>query len=353
MTQSKLFYLNCPIGFEGLLLKEIELKYGKLTHTQSKGGVLIEANMDIGLSFNHVLKIPTRVLLRLKEQKCRDLPKLYKILKKIDWKEYLKQENVSFKISSQTFRLNHTKKIENTAVDALKDYFKANQIKSSIKLLDAPSQNIYLRFEDDNLTISLDTSGDRLDEREKQKYRGNASIRETYASALILFLLEGHKWNQALLDPMCGSSTLLQEAMNFWKINEKRKFAYENWTLVSSPFHPELKDKWNITEYIGSEINDEVYQKIKNFEFSIYNEDALKRIDQREQIIISNPPYGKRVKIDMDRKAYFEKLIQKYHKNYSPTLMGIIIPFDIAKSIKAKKRISFNQNGIKVSFLVF
>ncbi len=347
------FYLNCPIGFEFLLKQEIQLKHGHLDIQIHKGGVLVNTELSNGLNFNHTLKIPTRVLLRIKEQKCRDLPKLYKILKKINWKEYLKQENIEFKVSAHKSRLIHTSKIEQTAISALNDYFKANQIKESIKLVNVPNQLVFLRIDEDHLTISLDTSGKRLDERVPKRYRGHASIRETYASALLLFLLEDKEHQYNLLDPMCGSCTFLIEAKNFWQANKSRTYSYQNWISPSISSHMEMNNLWKIRKFTGVEQDKEVHHKIENkMDFTLFQGNAFKRIDHQDQIIISNPPYGKRIKIKNDRKSYFNNLIATYQKNYTPKKMGLIIPFDIAKDIKCERHLSFNQNGIKVSFLV-
>ena len=91
------FFLICPIGLEKLLLKELEFKFPQITDIAFEpGGVTINCSLELGLCLNKYLKTTTRILLRLKKQKCRDLPKLYQILRKVDWKHYLKQKNLTF-----------------------------------------------------------------------------------------------------------------------------------------------------------------------------------------------------------------------------------------------------------------
>ena len=91
------FFVSCPLGLEDQSLIEITEKWSLFYDTQPprliklEGGVELETSLGLGLNLNQFLRSPNRVLLRLKEQKCRDLPKLFKIITKLDWKQYLKQ----------------------------------------------------------------------------------------------------------------------------------------------------------------------------------------------------------------------------------------------------------------------
>ena len=93
-----------------------------------EGGIEIECELYQGLHLNHYLKIATRILLRLKTQKCRDFPKLFKIIQKINWKLYTKRDDLEFKITAKESRLIHTGKMKKTCEDALIKYFNANSL---------------------------------------------------------------------------------------------------------------------------------------------------------------------------------------------------------------------------------
>lgn len=355
-----LFYLICPIGFEELLLEELEYKWSKHLESRSykvvsreAGGIEIECELQDGLLLNRILKIPTRILLRVKNQKCRDLPKLFNILKKINWKTYLKQENIEFKVVAKKSRLIHTDRIEDTATKALKFYFEANKISEKKKLIDISPQAIHLRFFDDTLDISLDTSGELLHIRETGEYRGLASIRETFAAALILSLLKFKRYKaHNLLDPMCGSGTFLKETNNFFEINN-RKFAYQNWTTFEEKDLSSLDNHWEFDSLLGNEINESVFNKVKEEGFNITNGDFFNFKQMDKGILILNPPYGKRVKIEGKPQLYFDSLIKHIKEKIRPKKFGIIIPRSFAQKYNPSERISFNQNGIKVDFLIF
>ncbi|MCB0351607.1 MAG: hypothetical protein KDD38_10515, partial [Bdellovibrionales bacterium] len=72
------FFLIVPPGLEELAKQELLDKAPGLNVLRAeKGGIEIEAPFELGLTLNLVLKIPSGVLLRIAEFKCRDLPKLY------------------------------------------------------------------------------------------------------------------------------------------------------------------------------------------------------------------------------------------------------------------------------------
>ena len=192
--------------------------------------------MEKGVLLNQILKVPTRILIRLKSFKCRDLPKLFKKIKNIDWSPFLTKTPESIKISCHQSRLFHTDKIEKTFVKALDDYFRGFPPKK--KFIDSaknfPPVSVFIRFENDTCTISLDTSGDPLYKRNKRPFNGKAPIRENYGAALcyslkkeIDLLNEKKKGSDFhLIDPMCGSGTFLLESTDWFKPNQIRKFSY-------------------------------------------------------------------------------------------------------------------------------
>lgn len=355
------FFINCPIGFEDILIEELQYKWSYAfqdSHLEivekSIGGIEIECNISKGLNLNKILKVPNRILLRVKTQKCRDLPKLYKILKKIDWKEYYEQENILFNISTKTSRLIHSKRINDTAESAIKDYFNANKLskKSIEKTKDYPNQTVFIRLIDDLLTISLDTSGPLLHIRSNSSFRGHASLRENYASAILINTLKLRPQKLSIIDPMCGTGTLLKEALSFCELNN-RDFSYNYWTQDYESKIDEVKTPWEIEKLIGIDIDNNIINKNKELsknKIEYINADSLNYkmdISHDNVYVISNPPYGKRVKIKDDKSNYFNKLfsIPICQSSHSSTFL---IPQIYANKLRGSK-LYFNQNGIKIA----
>lgn len=362
----KEFFLVCPIGLESLVAREIELKYPNLLKSSQiklveahPGGLEVQAETSVGLGLNIILKTPSKILMRVKEQKCRDYPKLFNIIKKINWKEIYHQTNITFICHTSESRIIHTGRAENTCTEALNAYFEANKIKEKqlVKSKDYPDQKVYIRIHQDTLTISLDTSGELMHIRGGRSYRGHASIRENIASLLLLKLLADHKSDTNLIDPMCGTGTFLFEALNFERPSE-RKFLCHYFKQNEMQFDNALTESIMPKKLFGRDIDSEVIKKNQSLESTIHfqvenilEEHAEKTISGKN-IVIINPPYGKRIKITGDKIVFFKKLIKAIQFKYKPICIGMIIPRDFASKIKADQRIPFNQNGIKVEFLI-
>jgi putative N6-adenine-specific DNA methylase len=363
----KKFFLICPIGFEQILIDELTYKWDMAFPNndctimeETPGGVEIECEFEQGLLLNYLLKVPSKILLRIKGQKCRDLPKLYNIIKKINWKEYLQQENIEVKATSKESRLIHTTRITESVSKGLVDYFQANKLPVKTKELNKeyPPQKLFIRFNNDDLTISLDTSGELMHIREDRSYRGHASIRENMASALLIKLLGlEKKENITLIDPMCGTGTFLFEALNFHKLND-REFSFNFWK-GSNNFKPEaikLNSPWSFKKLIGHDIDNALIKINKglNSEIQFECKDLFTHTNlphSKETYVISNPPYGKRVKIEGNKNEFFKKIVESKIFKTNKGQSALIVPTPYENNLKGTK-FYFNQNGIKVALLV-
>lgn len=351
------FYISCPMGLESIAWEEISHKWELYLATSTPtakivlGGIAIDCDLESGLAINLFSKTANRVLLRVKEQKCRDIPKLFNIFSKINWKKFLKRDDVNFSISCHESRLFNTKKIQKACEDGLKKYFNANQLSQKIKDKKDSfhKQTIFLRFDNDLLTISIDTSGDLLHIRGNQKFRGLASIRSTLASCLLRKVLKD-QISYSLIDPMCGSATFLKEARDFYELSERR-FPFHDWD-IDIKINKILKDLPYNALY-GFDIDSNIIDKVKKESPSILFETKDIFKDQyeiiKDSIIIINPPYGKRVKLSLPREDYFQSLVDTLIKKFKPKKLGIILPLDIKLKQKSSKTKIFNS-GIWLYF---
>ena len=371
------FFLIIPPGLENLGKMELLQKTSALSDCnltlidQQIGGITIETTLEVGFLLNKILKIPTRILLRLEHFKCRDFPRLYKKISKFKWSQYLNQPACEIHASTQTSRLLNTKRIEQTVLEGIEQFFKANTPTKKMldKKFNQPPQ-IFLRVVDDLVTLSIDTTGDRLNIRNYRTHIGFAPIRENIAAALVYALnLPPHTH---LIDPMCGSGTLLFESATFFTPNSTREFAFELFnldmtlpTLLSTA--NDLKD--TVLTYTGLDINEHAIETAKHnlknlksprpFQFlrqDLFMEGCLKKADLIS--VITNPPYGKRITIKENLTSYYQKILDAIFKNYRPIVFGIIIPKSVNyKNLKLRNYlinevISFQNGGIKVNFLV-
>src|SRR5690606_29333139 len=109
-------------GLEDLALKEIEEKCPLKEYTQVKGGILAVVDPLWIHQAHHLLKIPTRILLRLADFKVRDFPKLFSKLENLKWGEFLSHPEPQFSITASKSRLLHTGRIEEVCHKVIKNH---------------------------------------------------------------------------------------------------------------------------------------------------------------------------------------------------------------------------------------
>jgi putative N6-adenine-specific DNA methylase len=161
---------------------------------------------------------------------------------------------------------------------------------------------------------------------------------------------------------MCGTGTFLAEAKTFYTPNLSRGFHFEDFPCYrKSLTKVEYPNPIQIQQYIGYDIDPEVINKnkeqLKNFGIELSVKDAFEfKMEKSNSMIILNPPYGKRVKIEGSQKEYFELLLGQLLEKNKPQIVGILIP----QAIPIKKysgyqeeTINFKNGGLDIKYKIF
>ncbi|MGZ3788533.1 MAG: THUMP domain-containing class I SAM-dependent RNA methyltransferase [Bacteriovorax sp.] len=384
LTDAARFFIVYPLNLEDLGLVELVEKF-KL-HFEDEtlaiiakipGGIEIECPLNIGLNLNRVLRTPTRILLRLSEFKCRDFPKLFQKMSKFNWAPWMIGQTPEVVCASKNSRLFDSRKIEKAIGDGINQYYRHKPVKKRyLDHLETTKKEhlpkIYFRAEDDLVTLSIDTTGERLHLRGEKTLTGLAPIRENLA-ALLLIELKSHVQAESitLIDPMCGSGTFLIEAKNSHSITSARDFSFLHMPIAMEgpallkELDQKLLEKKDAfkdafyDELIGFEISPEVVSLAKKNDPDLFfkQEDLFSETihHYKNPVVIVNPPYGIRIGSDIDLD-YFLRVIDCIKKKFQPLIAGIIVPSDFKlKTTKEAKIISsrpFKNGGIDVVFYV-
>lgn len=354
----KVFIVITP-GLEDLALREIEEKCPLTSFEVIKGGILAEVDAQWIFNAHHLLKVPTRILLRLEEFKVRDFPRLVGKLSKLNWNQLLSHPQPNFEITASKSRLLHTGRIEEIFKEVINKHLAKQPLSLDWQKKNFSPQTFYVRVVDDVLTLSVDLSGEALYKRGEGIIKGEAPLRETYASALLLEMFKDVNTPVTLLDPMCGSGTFLYEALSFYKPS-KRSFSFtENPIFKGKHFPiPKLEKSLPLKEVKGFEINADLVKKL-NRDFITQHDSLLSdyQIDS-DTIIICNPPYGERLKVEGKRGQFLKNAFEHFTK-LSPYRLGWLIPSDMEDVFKSpqnyrllsKRR--FRNGGLMVSFMIW
>jgi len=349
---AKTFY-----GFENILCNEL-LKLGAQKITKGLRSVSFYGDTGFMYKSNLSLRTALKILKPIKEFKFNDLDAYYESIKSIEWEKYMNFDS-SFSINSVVFHskiFNNSKFTSLKAKDAIADRFRSLfGRRPNVNTLN-PDIKIEIHVNKSFCTISLDSSGESLHKRGYKKYNSTAPINEVLAAGIIL--MSGWDGKSDFFDVMCGTGTILIEAAMIAKniapnIN-RPFFAFEKWkdwdetlyeTIEDSVKSKEIDHKFRI---IGFDISNSMVKKAKkNIEISeieiieIYKKDFFdsKKYSDVESVLFINPPYNKRIPIDIN--LFYKKIGDTLKNNYDKTSAWIITAnLEAIKSIGLKSSTS-------------
>lgn len=213
MTQKLQFTATCPKGLEGLLVTELrQLGAGDLR--EQPAAVHFCGSLELAYRCCLWSRLANRILLRLGQFRIGDAGDLYRVMATQPWEEHINPNGklwLQFSGTNREIRNSQfgSQKAKDAIVDRLRDRRGARpQVDRH-----SPDLTVALRLQQDRLDIAIDLSGHSLHKRGYRSHIGAAPLKENLAAALLLRAgwLQIAADGGALLDPMCGSGTILIE----------------------------------------------------------------------------------------------------------------------------------------------
>ncbi|WP_297324973.1 bifunctional 23S rRNA (guanine(2069)-N(7))-methyltransferase RlmK/23S rRNA (guanine(2445)-N(2))-methyltransferase RlmL [Nitrosomonas sp.] len=213
MTQYQLF-ATTPKAMEGILANEIQALGGKNVQ-QKMAGVAFQGDLAMAYTACLWLRTASRVLLLLGSFEVKSQQDLYDGIQCINWSEHLNADDslaVSFS-SKNNAAINNTHfgalKVKDAIVDQMRAKFGSRPNVDT----ERPSIRVNVYLHNDTAQLSLDLSGESSHKRGYREVSIAAPIKENLAAAILLRAgwPEIARQGGSLLDPMCGSGTLLVE----------------------------------------------------------------------------------------------------------------------------------------------
>ena len=362
------FFLVVAPGFEGLAQNEIS-RFTPAPVAIERGGLTIHLPLAEGLELNRVLRIPTRILLRLVSFGCRDFPKLFKKIAGFAWSDWASGPP-QFIASTHKSRLFIKKRIEKACADG----FAKAQKSGGAPLAGVPI-SVYVRFSDDVCYVSLDTSGELLHKRGVKTMTSEAPLRETIAAAMVAFLGEPPE-GTVLVDPMVGTGTFFLEAAN---VESQRDYAFEKIPKYiseksASPGRAEPSSNAHVsrptfTAYVGFDIDaktaSSARENLKSIGAAVTVEvadifDTKPLAGDQPRWLIANPPYGERLKVEGRLKDYYELLFACCERVVKPQRACFVLPdssrpekLRLPHNWRLQSSLKFQNGGLPVTALLF
>lgn len=364
------FFLICPLDLEQICLDELNEKSQDLELfdvEHQHGGISFKASLGHGCALNHRLRTPTRLLCHLEQFKARDLPKIFQKTSKIPWRNWLHDGPFQWKVSASKSRLIHTTRIAQTLKEAVEKSFSHQAPKKRSAHLSADFiPTLYARLEDDIAHLSLDLSGEALSKRGQKIFSHAAPLRENLAQCLWRYLsahLESSVKTLELCDPMAGSGTFLFEAKHAYENNFQRIFAYQ---YIPQTIHfpkNDLPARFEISRLVACDLDVESLTKNaqaifadKSSPLEIIKGDCFQQNLEKPvgtRVILSNPPYGERIK----KEFKVAELLDLYQNKWRADYVGVLAPssWDFEAHLEKKQilgKLKFKNGALPVCFWV-
>jgi len=407
-SRFELFAVTAP-GLESITAGE--LKTLGIRGRQQPGGVAFDGDFNRVYLTNLWLRTASRVVLRLGRFHASTFYELERFAKKIRWVDFLPATgSVEVRVTCRKSRLYHSDAVAERVLAAIarvappavelqiaasshqdvgnekpdaKQTGKAVANGDAIPNGDAVpngdatdrAQSFIVRIVNDECEISADTSGELLHRRGYRQEVAKAPLRETLAAAMVL--ATGWERGQPLLDPMCGSGTIPIEAALIGRRAAPglaRSFQFMNWASFDQRLWKEILDEaktaiLNVALDIRGADRDAgaIQSATRNAERAGVAEDirfsteavsasfaSLEDVADGAGWVITNPPYGIRVRESADLRNLYATLGAGMNARRTWRI-GILAAEDsMARQMRLPLRSRFDtQNGgIPVRYLV-
>ncbi len=319
------FFATCPRGLEMILVDELRQLGAVKVHAVG-GGVQFGGDLLVCYRVNLESRIASRVLWQVARAGYRGENDIYRIAYAVSWADWFDaartiRVDVSATKSPLTSLNFVTLKIKDAVCDKMRQL---SRRRPSVDTRD-PDIPIQGHLTDREFTLYLDTSGEPLFQRGRRVATGAAPLRENLAAGILR--LAGWTPDLPLLDPMCGSGTILLEAAQMAldiPPGLNRHFAFEQFANFNLPAWRDLvrpriakRAPRGALPIYGSDIDGAVLQATKanlagaglEQVVSLNRANVLDLVaPNKEGIIVSNPPYGVRLGEQQALAEFYPKL---------------------------------------------
>ena len=380
MTVYQLF-ATTPKAMEDILADELRL-LGAINIKTTVAGAHFEGGLETAYRICLWSRIANRVLLQLCSFPVNSQDDLYSGITKIDWFQHLNPDG-TFAV---TFNAKNSAAITNSHFGALKvkdaivDQMRAKFQKRPGVDTERPDIRINVNLNKDKATLSLDLSGDSLHRRGYRDTTIKAPIKENLAAALLIRSGWAGIARQggALIDPMCGSGTLLVEgaliAADFAPGLLRDYYGFSGWkqhdlglwqTLLSEA---EQRGKTGLSKLPVMAGFDKDRRHINAAQTHLANAGLTGRIhlecrdinnaapasSWRPGLVISNPPYGERLGSEEETAKLYGALGETLKNHFRHWQVALIISnpeLGFRLGIRSQKPVTFFNGALECRLL--
>jgi putative N6-adenine-specific DNA methylase len=328
------FFATCPRGLELVLAAELRQLQAEKIHAVG-GGVAFSGDFLLCYRANLESRIASRVLWQVATDDYRNEEDIYRTAFALPWTDWFEPaRTIRVDVSATKSPLTSVNFVTLKIKDAVCDKIRRLSGRRPSVNTREPDIPIQGHLTDRDFTLYLDTTGEPLFKRGMRMATGEAPLRENLAAGILR--LAGWVPGIPLLDPMCGSGTILLEAAHMAidiAPGLGRHFTFEKFTNFDGRRWRELRQrsvsrqKPKISQAIcGSDVSGDVLKAARANLMAAGLEKivSLKQANvleifapAKEGIIVTNPPYGVRVGEQQALAEFYPKLGDVLKKRFS------------------------------------
>lgn len=320
----------CHFGLESVLKREI-YDLGYEIGSVEDGRVTFLGDWEAVARANVFLRSAERILLKAGTFQAKTFEELFQQTKAIPWERYIPKDGKFWvtkatSVKSTLFSTSDIQSIIKKAmVSRLGEIY--HQEWFSEEGAAFPVRAFLLK---DQVTLTLDTTGESLHKRGYRIYKSKAPLTETLAAALLM--LTPWRGDRILVDPFCGSGTFPIEAAMMaahMAPGMNRGFLAENWSNLMdrrlwTDAVDEAHDQMDLqveTDIQGYDLDAEVVKSARE-NAKLAGVDHLIHFQQRPVsalshpkkygFLVTNPPYGERIEEKENLPALYRELGERF-----------------------------------------
>ena len=321
---------TAKFGLEMIVKQEVQA-LGFEEIVVSDGRIEFEATLADIPKANLWLRCADRVLLKIAEFPAHTFDDLFEQTTALPWEDWITQDG-RFTVNAKSHKsaLKSARSCQSIVKKAV-----VERLKSAYQIDWFPETGaeftIQLALVRNSALLTLDTSGVGLHKRGYREEAGEAPLKETFAAGLVH--LSFWQPDRLLLDPMCGSGTILIEAALMGRNiapGLNRDFAAEGWPAIPAEAWAQARAEAQNAilpsgdlQLQGSD-NDAASIEIarsnaakagvaEDIQFEVKDVRKL-WIDREFGILITNPPYGIRLSEYQELNSIYIALNKMFRK---------------------------------------
>jgi putative N6-adenine-specific DNA methylase len=366
------FVATTQSGLETVCAAELE-QLGATDVLAMHRAVRFKGDKELMYRTNYCSRTALRILKPLAALKVPDADAFYKLLNAYPWEKlFSSDQTFAIEVVGSHPSFTNTVFAVQRCKDAIVDRFRKLEDKRPSVDLEQPDIKIHIHLQQENINVSLDSSGEPLFKRGYRKASVPAPLNEVLAAGLIM--ISGWDKKKDFYDPFCGSGTIPIEAALIATATPpgffRKDFGFIKWGDFDETLWNKVKDKANALigkpeARIFASDND-----IRSLNITRRNLDSARmqafvktetaafadrKFNPEPGIIIANPPYGERLR-PFDLVALYKSIGDTLKRNcagYEAWIIGSDMASLKYIGLKPSAKFMLNNGPLECRFLQY